>query len=179
MFILELMLPDSRQTLKSEDFKPILLAGGVVAVLFAGALVSLIFTTAYYRHRYGPAKQTLRKRVLGGLVGGLGTGAFSFALNANLLAGHPDTPLPVNLPLLVIAGTFAIWWVGTGRFLNHYLVLAALGLVVGLLPLLGLGPVGRWWYLREATLYIALICALGGYLDHRLLTHSLDTPLPS
>ena len=176
MFIFELMFPDSWQELQTVDARPILVAGGVVAVLFAGALVSLIFTSAYYRRRYGPAKQTVRMRILGGLMGALGAGAFSFALNLNPV-GQPYSPLPVNFPLLVVAAAIAIWWVGSGGFLNHYLALVVLGVVVGLLPLLGIGPAGRWWDLREATLYIALIAGLGGYLDHRMLTQSLGMRL--
>lgn len=173
VFLFLPMVPETPEALRGADPTPILLAGTAVTVLFAAAIVTMIFARAYYRRRFGPMKPTTRMRVLGGLLGALGGGGFSLSLNLNVILGDPNRPLPVNAPVLVIAALFAIWWALTARVLTHYLALALLGLIIGLAPLLGIGVGNRWAYLREATLYIALITGVGGYLDHRMLTQTL------
>ncbi len=174
MFIWETFLPERRDQLGSVLFgKPAQLAFAIVTVLIAAAIVALIPISSYYRHRFRSVKPTLRTRLVGALIGGLGAFGFNLALNLPGFTADPYRPAAVNVPLLVIAAAFGLYWWLSGRFLTHHLLLAVLGVVIGLAPVLGIGPVGRWWYLREATLYMALIAGIGGYLDHRTLERSL------
>ncbi|MDQ6883885.1 MAG: hypothetical protein M3077_06555 [Candidatus Dormibacteraeota bacterium] len=170
----EMLLPERRDQLGSVLFgKPAQLAFAIVTVLIGAALVALVPISAYYRHRFGSVKPTLRTRLVGGLTAGLGALGFNLALNFSGFTADPYRPAAVNVSVLIIAAAFGLYWWLSGRFLTHHLVLAALGVVIGIAPLLGIGPVGRWWYLREATLYMALIAGIGGYLDHRTLERSL------
>ncbi len=174
MFIWEMLLPERRDQLGSVLYgKPAQLAFAIVMVVGAAALVAAILLTNYYSRRFGSVKPTLRTRLVGGLTGGLGALGFNLALNLPLLTADPYRPAPVNFSVLVIAAAFGLYWWLSGRFLTHHLVLAAVGVAIGLAPLIGIGPVGRWWYLREATLYMALIAGIGGYLDHRTLERTL------
>jgi hypothetical protein len=177
LFVFEMLLPDSRdQLLSAANDKAIQLAFAVVIVLSAAAVVALILTSAYYRRRFGSVKPTWRTRLVGAIVGGLGAFGFNLAVNLPNLTASPYKPGAVNGAVLIIAAAFAVYWWLSGRFLTHHLVLAAFGVVIGLAPLLGIGPVGRWWYLREATLYMGLIAGIGGYFDHRTLERSLGAP---
>lgn len=178
IFIWEMLLPNNRDQLASAlNGEPVRLAFSLVMVLSAAALVAVIPIFGYYRRRFGSVRPIFRTRLVGGLVGGLIGFAFTLALNLPLLTGDPYRPAAVNVSVLIIAGAFGLYWWLSGRFLTHQLVLAAVGIVIGLAPLFGIGPVGRWWYLREATLYLAVVAGIGGYLDHRTLERSLgDTP---
>jgi hypothetical protein len=174
MFIWEMFLPENRdQLLSALNAKPAQLAFAFVMVVGAAAVVAAVLLSGYYRRRFGSVRPSLRTRLVGGLVGGLGAFGFNLALNLPLLTANPYQPPAVNVSVLIIAAAFGLYWWLSGRFLTHHLVLAAVGVVIGLAPLLGIGPVGRWWYLREATLYMALIAGIGGYLDHRTLERSL------
>ncbi len=175
LFILELFLPNTRDALRSPTTSAILgAAATTVLILGTGAVIGAILIHGYYRRRFGRATPSLRARVAGGFVGGLAACGFNYTLNSSLFSVGFFQLGPVNTGMLLIATAWAVFWFVTGRFLTHYLVLAVIGVAVGLLPLLGFNPPGRWWYLREVTFYTALIALIAGYLDHRTLVKGLD-----
>jgi hypothetical protein len=82
--------------------------------------------------------------------------------------------LPVNLALLGMALLFIVYWWYLGRSIRHYLVIAGIGIVLGVASLSGLPPATWPWHLREMTLYAAAAGIIGGLLDHRMLCGSLS-----
>ena len=174
IFLLELFMPTTRTELHSQATTALIaIAGPILTLLIAGGLVGTVLVAGYYRRRFGRVSPTWRTRMAGGILGGLGAFGFNYALDTGLVPYSLFKPGPVNVGLLIIAAGFTIYWLLTGRFLTHYLVLAAAGIVVGLAPLVGLHPAGRWWEVQEATVYLAVIAGFGGYLDHRTLVHGL------
>jgi hypothetical protein len=81
--------------------------------------------------------------------------------------------LPVNLMDFTLAGWIIGYWFYLGRSFRHYLVLAGIGLVLGLASIAGFPPASFASHLREATLYMAFASIVGGLIDHRILTRAL------
>ena len=180
LFVFELLLPNHRAALRSPTTVAVLgAATATVLILGIGAVIGAILIGGYYRRRFGRVTPSLRARIAGGIVGGMGALGFNYTLNASLIPVGIFQPGPVNTGMLLIALAFGVYWLLTGRFLTHYLVLALVGVAVGLLPLLGFHPAGPWWYLREVTLYMLLLALIGGYLDHRILVKGLRGGAPT
>jgi hypothetical protein len=173
LFVLELFLPNSGPLRSPTTLAILEAAFTTLVVLGTGAGIGAILISRHYRRRFGRATPSLRARLAGGIVGGLGALGFNYTVDSTLFSVQYIPLGPVNTGMLLMAAAWGVYWFLTGRFLTHYLVLAVIGVVVGLLPLLGFVPPGRWWDLREVTLYLALIALIGGYLDHRTLVKGL------
>jgi hypothetical protein len=152
-----------------------LLAGVVVA--FALAILICTRISAWYRRQYGSVEPTAHQRRMAGLIGGFATLLIALPLNVEgALRGYFDEGWPVNISLLALSlGIVAYWWY-LGRYARHYLVLAGVGLALGLASIAGLPPPTWAWHLRETTIYFALASIIAGLLDHRMLSRNLSEP---
>lgn len=145
---------------------PTLYLGGLVLSFTVSALIMV-----YYRRAFGQVRPSFmneageRLAVIGLLVGWI------IAVNAQL-HWQPS----VNLFSLMLAlMLFLIWWV-TGRFRTHYVVMAGILLVLGVLPLVN--PAYDVLRVSKADnpytfIVLGLIYLIGGLGDHFLLIRSL------
>ena len=138
-------------------------------------VAGVLWLNAWYRRNYGAVVRTRKQNRLGVVIGGVGVLAFlvpfemeTFALNA----GHI---LPANLALFTVSSWIVLYWLYLGRAFWHYLVIAGIGLMLGLASLAGFPPATFDWHLREITLYLGLASMAGGVIDHLILTRSMPT----
>lgn len=84
---------------------------------------------------------------------------------------------PISASGLVIAGGLMVYYWQNGRYRPHYLILAVLMALVSLLPLTGaLPPEQVHFFGPDAVIgafLFALICIVGGLVDHWLLVRTL------
>ena len=178
LFAVEMILPLSREGIKATPLSTLLWMLAFVVTAFAVAFLASTRISAWYRWQFGTVEQTRHQRLAGRLIAGVGTLAFTvplFTIEAPLWTVYRQA-LPVNFALFTMClGIVCFWWY-LGRSLNHYLVLAGLGLVLGVASAMGLPPATWPWHLREATLYLAVAAIVGGVLDHRALVSVLSLP---
>lgn len=141
---------------------------------FALAMVGVRWATLWYRREYGSVQRTASQRRLGGLIGGSGALAFLVPFNIESIATTGGHPLQVNLMAITLALWIVAYWFYIGRSFRHYLVLAGVGFVLGLVSIAGIPPANFVWHAREAILYFAVATMIGGYIDHRILISALS-----
>lgn len=155
--------------------------GQLVAVLialvvtFALAFIPFKLISDWYRRKFGAVEPTRFQRWMGGVLGGTGALAFLLPLNfEQSLWLVSNQSWPFNVALFTIALWIVGYWWYLGRRPGHYLVLAGVGVGLGLLSLFGLPPATWPWHLREAALYLGAASIAAGLLDHRTLTKGLS-----
>jgi hypothetical protein len=149
---------------------------GLVAMVVGTAVTAfaVIWVSAWYRRHYGNVEQTRRQRKLVKIVGWGGAVAFLLPFEIEVSAMNYGHAVPVNLIDFTIALWIVGYWLYIGRPFWHYLVLAAIGIGLGIASIAGIPPATFVWHLREATLYVALASIVGGVIDHLILTRSLS-----
>src|SRR5919201_6127669 len=86
IFLLELFMPTTRTELHSQATTALIaIAGPILTLLIAGGLVGTVLVAGYYRRRFGRVSPTWRTRMAGGILGGLGTFCFYYALDTGLV----------------------------------------------------------------------------------------------
>ena len=171
----------------SGEEKPRLREHPVEVALAVGLAVGLYAVLgAYYRRRFGVvrASASTRKRMVWGigLAAALGLLTGGGAAVAQKLSG--STHLPVLVGLLLLGLTIVVGWYWSGRVAHHYLPVAGVVVVLGLLDALGASPVCA--LLERLPFATASRCAvvtltgvtgatliMVGLLDHRLLVRML------
>lgn len=175
LFAGEVRLPLSREELRTWP------TGQLVSILvvlvggFALAFVATKLISDWYVRRFGTVERTRHQRRLGALIA---AGGGLFFVEPMIVEQRTWVDSGQTMPLNVVLFTMAIWifvyWWYLGRSVPHYLVLAGIGLALGLASMAGLPPNTWPWHLREATLYLAAAATIGGLLDHRILSRSLS-----
>jgi len=159
----------------------LLLAG--CAVLIAG----ILWINGWYRRNYGAVVRTRKQNRVGAVLAGAGLLAFLipfeaeiFAMNRGLLEVPPQLDasghtLPANFMLFTLSLWIIGYWLYLGRAFWHYLVIAGVGFVLGLVSIAGIPPATFDWHIREVTLYFGLASLAGGVIDHLILTRSMPS----
>ena len=160
------------------------------ALLLAGcaALIGgMLWMNGWYRRHYGAVVRTRKQKYWGAVIGGAGALAFLvpfeveiFAVNRGLLMVPPvldpvGHTLPANFMLFTLSLWIVVYWLYLGRAFWHYLVIAGIGFILGLVSIAGIPPATFDWHLREATLYFGLATVAGGVIDHMILTRSMPS----
>jgi hypothetical protein len=178
LFGVEMILNLSREGIKATPVSTLLWMLAFLVAAFAVAFLALARISAWYRCHFGTVEQTRNQRRAGRLIAVLGSLAFTvplFAIEEPSWTVYRQA-LPVNLAVVTVSLGIVGLWLYLGRFLNHYLVLAGLGLVLGVASVAGLPPPTWPWHLREATLYVGVAAIVAGILDHRALVSVLSPP---
>jgi len=84
--------------------------------------------------------------------------------------------LPVSMVGLIMAAAFFAQWWRSGRFLVHALALAALLMVLSLLPLAGIPADGHWTRLFGGfivPIVLGVVLSIGSVFDHIALVRNL------
>jgi hypothetical protein len=173
LFIYEMVAPLTLADFRAAGIGRALWGICAVVVGFALAIAAVAWISGWYRRTYGSVEQTARQRRLGRFLGAAGALAFLVPFNLDSIAMNSGNTLPVNLMDFTLAGWIIGYWFYLGRSFRHYLVLAGIGLVLGLASIAGFPPASFASHLREATLYMAFASIVGGLIDHRILTRAL------
>ncbi|HEV3102364.1 MAG TPA: hypothetical protein VG426_08475 [Candidatus Dormibacteraeota bacterium] len=173
LFAYEMVAPLTLSDFRAAGIGRALWGIGAVAVGFGLVVAAVAWISGWYRRNYGSVEQTARQRRMGRFLGAAGALAFLVPFNLDSIAMNSGNTLPVNLMDFTLALWIVGYWFYLGRSFRHYLVLAGVGLVLGLASIAGLPPASFAWHLREATLYFAVATIVGGLIDHRILTNAL------
>ena len=169
---LEIWLPFSRDGVRAAGANKLLWIVGIDVGAFAVALVAVRWVSGWYRRKYGWVEPTAHQRLIGMIIGGVGTAAFMipFEIETIFLNGRalPFNPLDLGLALAIFG-----FWLYMGRSFRHYLALAGVGFVLSLASAVGITPATFAWHMQEATLYLAVATIVAGIIDHRILTSML------
>jgi hypothetical protein len=141
------------------------------------AFVAMRLTRAKYERDFGSVELGPRRRWWFFLIGSIGPFILLYPINYDkdlwLATGKA---MPVNVADFVLAAGLLIYWWYMGRSLHHYLVLAGIGIALGLASALGLTPATWLWHVREMLLYFGVATIVGGVLDHLVLARTLPAP---
>jgi len=160
----------------------VLLAAGCAAMV-----AGILWANAWYRRHYGAVTRTPKQNRLGAIVAGAGLLAFLIpfeaeilALNRGLLVVPPGLDpagrtLPANFMVFAVSLWIIAYWLYLGRGFWHYLVIAGIGLVLGLVSIAGIPPATFDWHVREITLFFGLATIAGGIIDHMILARSMPS----
>src|SRR5665213_3631472 len=174
MFGCELAFPLTLADMRATGFQ---MAEWGLAVLVVGIAVlalCVLWVSAWYRRHYGLVKRTRWQNRLAKVVGASGAVAFLVPFEIDIFAMNYGHVVPVNLTVFALALWIVGYWLYLGLSFWHYLVLAGLGLGLGLSSIAGIPPNTFAWHLREATLYLGIAMLAGGVIDHVILTRSLS-----
>jgi hypothetical protein len=152
---------------------------------FAAMIGGILWMNGWYRRNYGAVVRTRKQSRLGVVIGGAGVLAFLipfeaeiFAMNRGLLEVPPQlnqVGLPANFMLFTLSLWIVGYWLYLGREFWHYLVIAGVGFVLGLVSIGGIPPATFDWHIREVTLFLGLASLAGGAIDHLILTRSMPS----
>lgn len=175
LFVVEMLLPLSPEEMRAPSSRQLVSLLAVFIVSLLPAVVAFRLISTWYERRFGRVEPTRHQRWVAGLIAGGGVLLFVLPLSVEqTMWVSSGQALPVNLALLGMALLFIVYWWYLGRSIRHYLVIAGIGIVLGLASLSGLPPATWPWHLREMTLYAAAAGIIGGLLDHRILSGSLS-----
>ena len=174
MFGCELAFPLTLADMRATGFQ---MAEWGLAVLVVGIAVlalCVLWVSAWYRRHYGLVERTRTQNRLAKVVGASGAVAFLIPFEVDIFAMNYGHVVPVDLTVFALALWIVGYWLYLGLSFWHYLVLAGLGLGLGLASIAGIPPNTFAWHLREATLYLGIAMLAGGVIDHVILTRSLS-----
>jgi len=175
-FVWEMFFPLSSSSIRAEGIGAELRAA---AILVAGAVltvVAVLWVNAWYQRSYGRVEQTRSQKRLGKLVGLGGVLAVMGPFEVDVFTQNDGHVVPVNLAMFTLAVWILGYWLYMGRPFWHYIVIAGLGLLLGIASIAGIPPSSFDSHIRETTLYLALASIAGGVIDHVILTRSLSRP---
>lgn len=155
------MTPEEEGTL----FGVLLFFGGLFGLLVA-VLIGWVIGGRYER-RYGKARRLrLSRRAL--VLIFVGTVAFYVADTVDAAL-----PIPFYPSYLILGAAGVVFWWPERRFRSHYLAAAAVFVIVGLLPLLGVLPENYAEVPGLIFLLLGLSTIAVGLLDHLLLVRTM------
>lgn len=171
----EWVLPETREALLHTRPSPWLRVSVlVIAIGLPLAIAGYWLISRWYQRNYGRVEQTRRQRTLGRVMAAATVLLILVPTNLEeTLWISGGQSLPVNVACFTVAAVLLAYWWLLGRFLTHYVVIAAIALALGVLSLAGLPPAEFIWHLRESTLFLGLAAIAGGVLDHRALAARL------
>jgi hypothetical protein len=173
-FVVEMLLPLSPEEVGAPSTGQLVLVLVVFVVSLLPAILAFRLISAWYERRFGRVEPTRHQRLVSGLMAGGGVLLFVLPLSIEQrMWVSSGQSLPVNLALLGLALMIIGYWWYLGHSFHYYLAIAGIAILLGAASLVGLPPATWPWHFRELTLYIAVICIVGGLLDHRTLSRSL------
>jgi hypothetical protein len=173
LFGWELVFPLSAADFRAAGIGVELWGVAVLVVGIAIVIAAVLWVNAWYRRTYGAVERTRSQKRMGAIVGGIGALAFLVTFEVDVFAQNYGHVLPVNLILFALAIWIIGYWLYLGRPFWHYILISAVGLVLGVAAIAGIPPSTFAWHIREATLYFGLATVAGGVIDHMFLTRSL------
>jgi hypothetical protein len=174
MFAWEMIFPLSLADIRRTGIQLALWGLVVAAVGVAVLVLSVLWVSAWYRRRYGLVERSRKRNRLAGVLGASGALAFLIPFEVDIFTMNYGHVLPANLAVFTLALWIVAYWLYLGRPFWHYLVLAGIGIGLGLASIAGLPPNTFAGHLRETTLYFAIASIAGGVIDHMILTRSLS-----
>jgi hypothetical protein len=152
----------------------LLVAGVAIGFGFVLALLAMRLISTRYLRRFGSVEPSRQHLLWVFLIGWIGSMVILVPINLDknlwLASG---TAMPVNVADFMVAAGLLLYWWYLGRSLHHYLVLAGIGIALGVASALGLTPATWPWHVREALLLFGGATIVGGTLDHRVLVRAL------
>lgn len=176
MFAWEMVFPLTLAEVRATGIGFALWGLALLLGVAAAIVIAVLWVSAWYARHYGVVKRTSRQNWLATLLVVIGVAAFLIPFEIDALSVPSARTIPVNLADFTIGGWIVVYWLYIGREFSHYLVFAAVGVVLGFISLAGMPPATYQWHLREITLYFGAVCIAAGLIDHRILTRALSPP---
>ncbi len=175
-FVWEMFFPLSSAAIRAEGIGAELRAAAILLPGVVLTVAAVLWVNGWYRRSYGQVEQTRRQKRLGKFVGLGGVLAVTGPFEVDVFAQNYGNVVPVNLAMFTLALWIVGYWLYMGRPFWHYIVIAGLGILLGIASIGGIPPSSFDSHFRETTLYIAVASIVGGVMDHLILTRSLAPP---
>jgi hypothetical protein len=172
-FVWELFFPLSSAAIRAEGIGAELWSAAILVPGVVLTVIAVLRVNAWYRRTYGQVEQTRNQKRLGKFVGLGGVLAVIGPFEVDVFAQNYGYVVPVNLAMFTLALWIVGYWLYMGRPFWHYIVIAGVGVLLGIGSIAGFPPSSFDSHLRETTLYIAVASIVGGVVDHVILTRSL------